>query len=161
MRTHEDGLAALSLGVCVIAPGLAGGARFGVRQLAAALAGPACRPHTGVGWLMAASKLTEEKRQLAAALQSCTPDGRLCSSSGFVLTAWPFMVAYLCDGQGAKKSGSGCGTELETNPSARRWEGQGAKRLFLYERSHQPIENKGRTLKNEPKTALKRTQIGG
>ena len=85
-----------------MAPGLAGGARFGVRQLAAALAGPACRPHTGVGWLMAASKLTEEKRQLAAALQSCTPDGRLCSPSGFVLTAWPFMVAYLCDGQGAK-----------------------------------------------------------
>ena len=53
--------------------------RFGVRQLAAALVRLACRPHTGVGWLMAASKPAEEKRQQAAALQSCAPDGRLCS----------------------------------------------------------------------------------
>jgi hypothetical protein len=49
---------------------------------AAALVRPACQPHTGVGWLMGASKLAQEKRQQAAALQSCAPDGRLCSPQG-------------------------------------------------------------------------------
>ena len=52
--------------------------RFGVRQLAAALFRPACRPHSGVGWLMGASKLARAKRQQAAALQSCASNSRLC-----------------------------------------------------------------------------------
>jgi hypothetical protein len=51
--------------------------RFGVRQLAAALVRPACRPYTRVGWLLGASKLAGAKRQQAAALQSCAPNGRL------------------------------------------------------------------------------------
>jgi hypothetical protein len=36
--------------------------------------------------------------------------------------------------------------------------GVGSKKIvFLYERSHQLVENKGRALKKEPKTNLKRT----
>ena len=58
--------------------GAAGALECGPPRRAAALARPACRPHTGVGWLMGASKLAEEKRQQAAALQSCAPDGRPC-----------------------------------------------------------------------------------
>jgi len=44
--------------------------------------------------------------------------------------------------------------------------GVGSKKIvFLYVRSHQLVENKGRRVqneaKNEPKIDLKRTQIGG
>ncbi len=61
--------------------------RFGVRQLAAALVRPACRPYTTLGWRLGASKLAEEKRQQAAALQSCASNRGLCLPRGFVTQA--------------------------------------------------------------------------
>jgi hypothetical protein len=91
----------------------------------------------------------------ATALQGAV--GTSIFNAGFSLQPGPFMVAYLCDGHGGKSAA--VAVERSSKRIRPRTEGRvGSKKIvFLYVRSHQLIENKGRALKNEPKTNLKQT----
>jgi hypothetical protein len=66
------------------------------------------------------------------------------------------MVAYLCDGYGAKNPA--LAVERSSKYTRPRVKGRGRqqKDRFLYVRSHQLVENKGRHIQNEAKTNLKR-----
>jgi hypothetical protein len=96
-------------------------------------------------------------------------DGGIAFQSGFPLTSGATSGSLSVWWSWGKKSGSGCGRDLETYPSARSTEGQAAKRLFFYtieatnllKTKDSTFRKRAKRTQNEPPRAQKNALLRG